>query len=99
MIPSAVSEILEMAKMTIDDIDVLLLHQANIRIIEAALADSDIPPEKVFTNLQLYGNTSAASIPLLLDEAIQQGVAKLDGRFLMCGFGAGLTWGSCIYQG
>lgn len=99
MIPSAVSEVLEMAKLTMDDIDVLLLHQANIRIIEAALADSDIPREKVFTNLELYGNTSAASIPLLLDEAIEQGVASLDGTLLMCGFGAGLTWGSCIYQG
>lgn len=99
MIPSAVSEVLEMAGMTMEDIDVLLLHQANIRIIEAALADSDIPREKVFTNLQHYGNTSAASIPLLLDEAIKQGVASLDGTLLMCGFGAGLTWGSCIYQG
>jgi 3-oxoacyl-[acyl-carrier-protein] synthase-3 len=98
-IPAAVSEVLEMAEMTIDDIDVLLLHQANIRIIEAALADTEIPREKVFINLQNYGNTSAASIPLLLDEAIQQGVCSLDSTMLMCGFGAGLTWGTAIYQG
>ncbi|GAG34713.1 unnamed protein product, partial [marine sediment metagenome] len=66
MLPAAVSEVLEMASMNIDDIDVLLFHQANERIIEAALADTDIPRDKVFMNLQYYGNTSAASIPLLL---------------------------------
>ena len=99
MIPAAISEVLEMADMTINDIDVFLLHQANIRIIDAALADTDIPRKKVFTNLQLYGNTSAASVPLLMDEAIEQGFCSLDSTMLMCGFGAGLTWGSCIYQG
>ena len=98
-IPMAVNEILEMASMNIDDIDVFLFHQANIRIIEAALADTEIPREKVFCNLQHYGNTSAATIPLLLDEAISQNVCTLESTLLMCGFGAGLTWGSCIYQG
>ncbi len=99
MLPAAVHEVLEMASLSMDEIDVLLFHQANMRILEAALADSDIPRDKVFTNLERYGNTSAASIPLLLDEAIQQGVCSLDSTLLMCGFGAGLTWGSCIYQG
>lgn len=98
-IPMAVNEILEMASMNMDEIDVFLFHQANIRIIEAALADTEIPREKVFCNLQHYGNTSAATIPLLLDEAISQNVCTLESTLLMCGFGAGLTWGSCIYQG
>lgn len=99
IIPQAISEVLEMANLTIDDIDLLLLHQANLRIIDAALQDVAISREKVYTNLQSYGNTSAASIPLLLDEAIKSGIATLDDRILMCGFGAGLTLGSCIYQG
>ncbi len=98
-IPAVVHETLDLASLTIDDIDVLLFHQANMRIIEAALADTDIPRDKVFTNLQRYGNTSAASIPLLLDEAVQQNICTLESTLLMCGFGAGLTWGSCIYQG
>ncbi len=99
IIPQAIKEVLEMANLSIDDIDLLLLHQANLRIIDAALQDVNIAQEKVYVNLQNYGNTSAASIPLLLDEAIKDGVATLDSRILMCGFGAGLTWGSCIYQG
>lgn len=98
-VPAAINEVIEMADMSLDQIDLLLLHQANMRIIDAALQDIEIPREKVYTNLQLYGNTSAASIPLLLDEAIRDGVASLESRILMCGFGAGLTWGSCIYQG
>ena len=98
-IPAVVNETLDLASLKIDDIDVLLFHQANMRIIEAALADTDIPRDKVFTNLQRYGNTSAASIPLLLDEAVEQNICTLESTLLMCGFGAGLTWGSCIYQG
>ena len=98
-VPAAIHEVLEMANMPISDIDMVLLHQANMRIIDAALQDVDLPPEKVYNNLQAYGNTSAASIPLLLDDAIRNKVTTLDSRILMCGFGAGLTWGSCIYQG
>ncbi len=98
-IPVAIREVLDLAEMTIDEIDLLLLHQANQRIIDAALPDIGIEPEKVHVNLQHYGNTSAASIPLLLHEALRDGRATLDNRILMCGFGAGLTWASCIYQG
>ncbi len=99
LIPNAVNEILDLASLHIDDIDVLLFHQANMRIIDAALEDTNIPREKVITNLEKYGNTSAASIPLLMDEAIESGAASLNDTMLMCGFGAGLTWGSCIYKG
>ncbi len=99
VIPTAVHEVLRLANLSIEDIDLLLLHQANRRIIDAALNDLDISEDKVFGNLQHYGNTSAASIPLLLDEAIGHGLVSLESRILMCGFGSGLTWGSCIYQG
>ena len=99
IIPQAVHEVLELANMSLDQIKVVLLHQANRRIIDAALESIDIPADQVFVNLQHYGNTSAASIPLLLDEAIEQGKTRLDENILMCGFGAGLTWGSCIYRG
>ncbi len=99
MIPAAIHEVLELAGMTIEEIDIVLLHQANRRIIDAALEDMPLAASRVHVNLQLYGNTSAASIPLLLDEAIRDGHCSLDDRILMCGFGAGLTWGSCIYQG
>ncbi len=98
-IPVAVREVLELADLTLDDIDALLMHQANRRIIDAALHELPVAPEKVPMNLQYYGNTSAASIPLLLDEILTQGTNSLDQRILMCGFGAGLTWGSCIYRG
>ncbi len=99
IVPHAINEILELAGLNLDQIDMFLLHQANRRIIDAALEGMPIPERKVFANLENYGNTSAASIPLLLDEAIAQGATNLEERILMCGFGAGLTWGSCIYQG
>ena len=99
IVPQAIKEVLELANMSLDQIDSLLLHQANRRIIDAALEPLGISDDKVFVNLQHYGNTSAASIPLLLDEAIEQGQTSLDSNILLCGFGAGLTWGSCIYRG
>lgn len=99
IIPHAVDLILNDAKLELDDIDLLILHQANKRIVDAALKDLEIPEDKVFVNLDKYGNTSAASIPLALDEAYRQKRIEKDSRVLLCGFGAGLTWGACIYQG
>jgi 3-oxoacyl-[acyl-carrier-protein] synthase-3 len=74
------------------------LHQANSRIIEAAMEGLSIPAEKVWTNLDRYGNTCAASIPLALVEAEAAGVLKSGQTVLLCGFGAGLTWGAAIVK-
>jgi 3-oxoacyl-[acyl-carrier-protein] synthase-3 len=75
-----------------------VLHQANQRILDAVAERLKIPPEKVISNLAHYGNTSAASIPLALDEAIRQGQIKPNDIIATSGFGAGLTWGSAIFQ-
>lgn len=83
---------------TVDEIDIMLLHQANMRIIDSAVSDFSIPRERVFVNLQKYGNTSAASIPIALDESIALGHLKPGQRAILCGFGAGLTWGTAIVQ-
>lgn len=86
------------ANVTVDDLDCVILHQANSRIIDSAVSDFHIDPERVFMNLNRYGNTSAASIPLALDEAIKSGKLPPGGKSLMCGFGAGLTWGTAVVQ-
>lgn len=99
IIPEIVEVVLNDADMALEEIDLLILHQANKRIVDAALKDLDIPDSKVFVNLDKYGNTSAASIPLALDEAYQQGRIQRNSKVLLCGFGAGLTWGACVYQG
>ena len=84
--------------MTLDDIDLIIPHQANIRIIDAAIEALGIDPEKVFVNVDRYGNTSAASIPIALHEAVEQGRIKRGSNVLMVGFGAGLNWGSCLFR-
>jgi 3-oxoacyl-[acyl-carrier-protein] synthase-3 len=71
-------------------------HQANIRIINAVSDVLGIPRERMFNNLDRYGNTSAGSIPIALDEAIEQGRVQAGDRILISGFGAGLTWGSAV---
>ena len=86
------------ANVSVDDLDLLILHQANIRIIDSAVSDLNIDRNKVLVNLDRYGNTSAASIPLVLDEASQSGKLSPGSKVLMCGFGAGLTWGTSIVQ-
>jgi 3-oxoacyl-[acyl-carrier-protein] synthase-3 len=86
------------AGLTMDQLDLLILHQANVRIIDSAVSDFEIPREKVFVNLDRYGNTSAASIPLALDEAMTSGQLRRGDRVLLCGFGAGLAWGTSILQ-
>ena len=84
--------------LTPDDISLLVLHQANIRIIEAAMKHLGIPAEKAFTNLDRYGNTSGASVPLALDEAVREGRVNRGDVVLMSGFGAGLTWGTGLFR-
>jgi 3-oxoacyl-[acyl-carrier-protein] synthase-3 len=97
-VPTVIEEALEQAGMSIDQVDHLLLHQANIRIMEVVAERLGMPMEKVITNLYKYGNTSAASIPLALDEAVRSGKVKKGDVIACAGFGAGLSWGSAILK-
>lgn len=94
----AAIRILEDTGLTGDDIDLLITHQANQRIIKATAQKANISPEKVYMNIERYGNTSAASIPIALDEAITEGRLLPGHRCLLVAFGGGFTWGSAIVQ-
>ncbi len=94
----AAVRILEESGLTGDDIDLLIPHQANMRIISATAAKARIPMDKVFLNIEKYGNTSAATIPLAMDEAIEEGRLVPGNKCLMVAFGGGFTWGSAIIQ-
>ncbi len=85
-------------KMTQEEIDWYILHQANRRIVEAVAKRLEEPIEKFPMNLQEYGNTSSASIPILLDEMNRTGKLKAGQKIMMAGFGAGLTWGATIIE-
>ena len=98
LLRATISETLEAADMTLDDVDLVIFHQANMRIIDSATRDLNIDPEKVFTNLQYYGNTSAASIPLAMDEAFRAGRIRRGDHILFSGFGAGLAWGTVLMK-
>jgi 3-oxoacyl-[acyl-carrier-protein] synthase-3 len=89
---------LDGAKLRGDDIDILIPHQANVRIIETTAKYANIPMEKVFVNVDRYGNTSSASIPIALDEAIECGRVKEGTTALLVAFGAGFTWGSMVVR-
>ena len=89
---------LEAAGMTGDDVDLMIPHQANIRIIESTAKYAGIPMEKVYVNLDRYGNMSSASIPVALDEAREAGIIEPGMRVLTSTFGAGLTWGAMVWQ-
>lgn len=90
--------VLDRAGLTAQDISLLIAHQANTRIIEAVAKRLTLPPEKVFINIVNYGNTSAASIPIALCEALEQGRIKKGDVILLDAFGAGLTWGACVMR-
>jgi 3-oxoacyl-[acyl-carrier-protein] synthase-3 len=91
-------DVLRYAGLAASDLDLVILHQANLRIINAAVEVLGIEPSRVFNNLDRYGNTSAASVPLALDEALQQGRVKRGDHILMSGYGAGLSWGTAILR-
>ncbi|HEB30666.1 MAG TPA: ketoacyl-ACP synthase III [Spirochaetes bacterium] len=89
---------MEKAGVTVDDISLVIPHQANLRIIESLRNFLKLPKEKVFVNIEKYGNTSAASIGIALDEAHQQGIIKRGDIIGLTAFGGGLTWGSAIIK-
>ena len=93
LVEEAMLGAMERAGVTSDQVAAVILHQANARILDAAMSDLGFAPHKVIMNLDRYGNTSAASIPLVLDEAVRAGRIHRGDLVLLCGFGAGLTWG------
>jgi len=94
----AANKALENAKLTAADIDCFVPHQANIRIVQSAAKRLGFPMEKVVVNVDKYGNTSAASIPIALDEAVKSGRIKNGNTILLVGFGGGLTWASSVIK-
>jgi 3-oxoacyl-[acyl-carrier-protein] synthase-3 len=89
---------LDGAKLTGADIDLLIPHQANMRIIEATAKHAHVPMDKVYVNVDRFGNTSSASIPIALDEAIERRIVGPGSTVMMVAFGAGFTWGSAIVR-
>ena len=98
IVAQSIGEVLEEARMSLDQIDKFIFHQANLRIIRSVIRDMGIDPRKVFNNLQHYGNTSAGSIPLALNDAYRDGHINRGDRILMSGFGAGLVWSTTLLQ-
>ena len=98
LMEDAVTSLLRKHDLTIDDIGLMIPHQANIRILKNLKERLGIPEEKVFINLSNYGNTSAASIPIALDEAHRLGRLVRGDIILLCTFGGGLTWGSLLMR-
>lgn len=95
---SVIKELFEKTGLGMDDIDYVICHQANERIINKVIRSLGAPEEKFFMNIQNYGNTSAASIGIALDEMMEQGLLKPGMKILCVGFGAGLTWGGNIIE-
>jgi 3-oxoacyl-[acyl-carrier-protein] synthase-3 len=90
--------VLEQAGLEVSDVNLVIPHQANQRIIQSATRALGVSPEVVFSNLERYGNTSAASIPIALCEAVEQGRIQRDDLVVCVGFGAGLTWGAAAIR-
>ncbi len=93
---NAAEEAIAKAGLSKADIDLFIPHQANIRIIEAAMERLELSKDKVMINLDRYGNTSAATIPIALAEAVEQGRVKSGDQIVLVGFGGGLTWAACV---
>ncbi len=98
VMPQATREVAEQAGWTLDEVSLIIPHQANDRIIQSSAKRLKLPPERVFTNLERYGNTSAASIPIALCEAVEQGRIEPDDRVILVSFGAGLTWAAAAVE-
>lgn len=98
VLPKYIDQCLEQAGMKAEEVDYLIPHQANQRIIEAVQQRLGYSDEKVISNIKYYGNTSAASVPIALAEGVESGKIKLPSTAILCGFGAGMTWGVAIVR-
>ncbi|MHB8067172.1 MAG: beta-ketoacyl-ACP synthase III [Desulfobaccales bacterium] len=94
----SIPRILEMAGLEAKDLDYLIIHQGNYRILEAGARFAKVPMDKVFVNIHKYGNTSAASVPIALHEALEENKIKDGDRVLLISFGAGATWGATLVE-
>ncbi|MGB0560778.1 MAG: beta-ketoacyl-ACP synthase III [Spirulinaceae cyanobacterium] len=97
-VPKVILKTLKQNELTVADIDWLILHQANQRIMDAVAQRLELPLEKVISNVAHYGNTSAASIPLAFDEAVRSGQIQPGQTIVTSGFGAGLSWGAAVWR-
>jgi 3-oxoacyl-[acyl-carrier-protein] synthase-3 len=95
-VPQAIRSLLGQRGLTPADLDLLVLHQSNLRMIEAIMASLELPMERTVTTIETYGNTAAASIPLTLQKALELGRLKPGSRVMLCGFGGGLSWGAAL---
>ena len=98
VVPESVLQALEQAGLTTEDIDLFIPHQANVRIIDATARRLKLAESTVFSNVEHYGNTSAASIPVALCEAIDADLVKDGSTVVLSGFGAGLSWGTAVWK-
>lgn len=97
-VPEIVAQILEDAQMDPEEIKYFVLHQANFRILEAASRRLKVPMDRIPINIDRYGNTSAASVPILLDELKRDGKLERGDKLVLAGFGAGMTWGATLLE-
>jgi 3-oxoacyl-[acyl-carrier-protein] synthase-3 len=97
-VKESIRRVMETAGISREDLDYLILHQANWRILDAGARFAKVPMEKVFVNVDKYGNTSAASVPIALHEAVQEGKIKEGDKVLLVSFGAGATWGAVLLE-
>lgn len=97
-VPELINRLLNKLDFPIEDVSLFVLHQANTRILDAAMQSLGVEEDRVWSNVSRYGNTCAASVPLVLAEASQAGKIKSGDHVVMCGFGAGLTWGTALIR-
>jgi 3-oxoacyl-[acyl-carrier-protein] synthase-3 len=97
-VQESLRRILKQAQMTREDIDFLVIHQANYRILETGARFAKVPMDKVYVNVHRYGNTSAASIPIALHEALMEGKIKKNHKVILISFGAGVTWAATVLE-
>ena len=98
VLPETVRELAAQAEVSVDDIELIIPHQANLNILQSAAEELQISMDRVMVNLDRFGNTIAASIPLALDEALRDGRVRNGDLVALVGYGAGLTWGGQLWQ-
>jgi 3-oxoacyl-[acyl-carrier-protein] synthase-3 len=98
LVPQSIREALAAANVSLTQVTGVILHQANARIVDAVAEELAIPPEKVWRNIERFGNTSAGSIPLVLDEQVRAGRVRRGDLLVISGFGAGLVWGTGVFR-